>query len=109
MYEGKKAELEMKKVLLAGKVLEQKVFQCNILRYNAEQERVYLVLEKDELTNISLDGIYECRIETGKMWLVGEGRIVERYYNEAGKILELQIENGFYKNNIKSVDKQEVE
>lgn len=109
MYEGKKAELEMKKVLLAGKVLEQKVFQCNILRYNAEQERVYLVLEKDELTNISLDGIYECRIETGKMWLVGEGRILERYYNEAGKILELQIENGFYKNNIKSVDKQEVE
>ena len=99
----------MKKVLLAGKVLEQKVFQCNILRYNAEQERVYLVLEKDELTNMFFGWNLCVRIETGKMWLVGEGRIVERYYNEAGKILELQIENGFYKNNIKSVDKQEVE
>lgn len=109
MCEGKRAELEMKKTILAGEVLEQKVFECSILRYNAEQERVYLILENDELTSVSLDGIYECRIEAGKIWLVGEGRIVERYYNEAGKILELQIENGFYKNNIKSVDKQEVE
>ena len=45
MYEGKKAELEMKKAILAGGILESKVFQCKILAYHAEEERVYLLLK----------------------------------------------------------------
>ena len=109
MYEGKKAELEMKKAILAGGILESKVFQCKILAYHAEEERVYLLLEDDSLADIVLDAVYECRIETGTTWHGSEGRIKESYYNEHGKILEFQIENGFYKNSIKSVDKQEVE
>ena len=98
MYEGKKAELEMKKAILAGGILESKVFQCKILAYHAEEERVYLLLEDDSLADIVLDAVYECRIETGTTWHGSEGRIKE-----------FQIENGFYKNSIKSVDKQEVE
>ena len=109
MYEGKKAELEMKRVILVGGILESKVFQCKILAYHAEEARVYLLLEEDSLEDILLDAVYEFRIETGRAWYVCEGRIQERYYNEQGKILEFQIENGFYKNSIKSVDKPEVE
>ena len=49
MYEGKKAELEMKRMILVGGILESKVFQCKILAYHAEEERVYLLLEEDSL------------------------------------------------------------
>ena len=86
MYEGKKAELEMKKAILAGGIWESKVFQCKILAYHAEEERVYLLLEDDSLADIVLDAVYECRIETGTTWHGSEGRIKERYYNEHGKI-----------------------
>lgn len=109
MYHGSSVELEMKKMLLAGAGKEENVFQCKILEYDAGQERIYLILEDAKLSEISLDAVYECRIKTKEGLRVGEGRIRQRYYNEAGKILELQIENGFYKNSIKSVDKRETE
>ena len=84
MYEGKKAELEMKKAILAGGYWNQSI-QCKILAYHAEEERVYLLLEDDSLADIVLDAVYECRIETGTTWHGSEGRIKERYYNEHGK------------------------
>ncbi len=109
MYEGKKAEMEMKRMILAGGRLESKVFRCEILTYHTEEERVYLLLEEGSLVDALLDAVYELRIETGRAQIVCEGSIKERYYNEQGKILEFQIENGFYKNSIKSVDKLEME
>ncbi len=109
MCEGKKAELEMKRVILSGEVLRTKVFQCKTLTYHSEEECVYLLLTGDSLTDILLDAVYELRIETGTAWHACEGRIKDRYYNEQGKILKFQIENGIYKNNIKSVDKLKME
>ena len=105
MKTGDKAVLTMKKVLLANTELDEKNYLCKVLRYEPKQECIYLVLENDLLPAVSLDALYECRIQESEKVLICTGRIKERFYNEYGKILELEIENGFYKISLKSVDK----
>ena len=113
MKQGSCVELTVKKILRAGTTLDQKTYLCSILMYDTRQECIYLVLENGSLPEISLDVIYECVIDQTKEKnsqdqshkLVCTGRVRERYYDEHGQILKLQIENGFYKINIKSVDK----
>ena len=105
MKTGDKAVLNMKKTLLVNTVPDEKNYLCEVLRYEPKQECIYLVLENDLLPAVSLDAVYECRIQEQKDTLICTGRIKERYYNAYGKILKLEIENGFYKINLKSVDK----
>ena len=105
MKRGTDAKIKMKKNLCKDVAMDQKVYFCKVLSYDAKQECIYLVLENDELTALSLDGIYECRIHEAERDVFCTGRIRERYHSEAGKILKFEIENGFYKINLKSVDK----
>ena len=105
MKTGDKAKLIMKKALNENIKMDEKVYLCRVLKYETKQECIYLVLENDSLPAISLDAIYECQIQEMKSALVCTGRIRERFYNEFGKILQFEIENGFYKINVKSVDK----
>ena len=102
---GDKATLIMKKALRENGAMDEKVYLCRVLRYETKQECIYLVLENDLLPAVSLDAIYECQIKEMKSALVCTGRIKERFYNEFGKILQFEIENGFYKISVKSVDK----
>lgn len=106
MKQGNRAILRMKKNLCAGGALDEKIFFCSVLMYDSKRECIYLVLEDEMLTKISLDAIYECQITTSEYTEICTGRVRERYYNEFGKILQFEIKNGFYKNNVKSVDKQ---
>ena len=105
MKTGDKATLFMKKALLANAGMDEKKYICEVLRYEANRECIYLVLENDLLPAISLDAVYECRIHEQEKDIACTGRIRERYYNAEGKILEFEIENGLYKINLKSVDK----
>ena len=105
MKTGEKAALIMKKALLANVGLDEKTYLCEVLRYDSKKQCIYLVLENDLLPAISLDAIYECGIREQEDTIVCTGRVKERYYNASGKILEFEIENGFYKINLKSVDK----
>lgn len=105
MKTGDKAILIMKKALKADSRLDEKVYLCKVLRYENKAECIYLVLENDLLSVISLDAIYECRIQEGEETLICTGRMKERFYNEFGKTLQFRIENGFYKISVKSVDK----
>lgn len=106
MKPGNKAELTMRKLLCKGSDMDQKTYLCNILRYDFGKECIYLVLENSSLKEISLDAIYECVIkETESEKIMCTGRVVERFHEEAGRIIKFKIENGFYKINVKSVDK----
>lgn len=106
MRSGNKAELNMRKPLCKGVDMDQKTYLCSILRYDLAKECIYLVLENDSLKEISLDAIYECMIkETEKETIMCTGRVIERFHEEKGKIIKFKIENGFYKINVKSVDK----
>ena len=106
MRRGDQAELRVKKVLLSGIVPDGLVHRCKVLSLNEKEECIYLLLEESELEELSLDNIYECAIESKDRIIKCTGRIKERYRGPEGKKLKVQIENGFYKINIKSVDKQ---
>ncbi|MEE0883667.1 MAG: hypothetical protein U0L59_00375 [Faecalimonas sp.] len=99
-------ELKMKKALCTGAKIDEHTFVCELLRYDSKRENLYLEVETSDLTMFSLDAIYECRLQSGLSVLECTGRIKERYCQGNKKVIKFEIENGFYKNNIKLVDKQ---
>ncbi len=104
MEKGIKIRLKMKKALSGEELQDVKVYTGEVLRYDKKQECIYLVLEEGALAELSLDSIYQCDLldEQPKFC---SGRIRERYYDAAGKVLKFEIENGFYKINGNAVDK----
>lgn len=106
MQESKKAYLTMKKVLRIGQKQDIKTYTCEFCGYDKKSESIYLLLMDEPLSKLSLDAIYECKVEESHAEVLMTGRIKERYRNERGSMLEFNVENGFYKNSIKSVDKR---
>lgn len=106
MKRGDSVELKMEKVLRAGDTKDKAVYACTVVRYDTERESICLLLETGKLTDLSLDAIYSCKIQSEEEQISCTGRICDRYHGKAGKILEFQIKSGFYKINLKSVDKQ---
>lgn len=105
MKRGDRVELKMEKVLRAQDTKDKATYACTVLEYDAGRESICLLLEAGKLTDISLDAIYSCKIQSEEEQISCTGRICERYYGKAGKIIEFQIKSGFYKINLKSVDK----
>lgn len=99
------AILKMKKILKTGETMDGCAYQCVVSAYDEKKECIYLLLKDAELTELSLDAIYECVITSQQNTYSVTGRIRSRYENQEGKMFELYITNGFYKNSIKSVDK----
>ena len=106
MRKGDIANLQMRKMLGVGKQTEDIYYKCTVLKYDEKKECIYFLLESDSLAVISLDAVYGCEIQTEKEMVSCMGRIRERYCGPQGKILKFQIKNGFYKINLKCVDKQ---
>ena len=106
MNSGNRVELKMEQNFRIEKEKDKAVYLCTMLKYQANQEIIKLRLEEGELTDISLDAVYECKIFGENSCLICTGRVKERYRGTEGKTLVLQIQNGFYKINLKSVDKQ---
>lgn len=101
MKKGDGATLYMKKTLRVRDALDERVHSSVVLRHDEKEECIYFRLESGKLTDVSLDAIYECKIQTDKEQLECTGRIKERYRGIAGKIFKFEIENGFYKINLK--------
>ena len=77
---------------------------------NMEISKARIKMKKSLLANGTLDEkFYHCIIYRGSVGIKCEGRIVERYVNQDEKIVRFQVEKGFYKINIKYVDKEETE
>lgn len=104
-----KAKIKMKKSLLINGATDEKTYYCDIMKYDKEEESIYLILKDKNIMDISLDSIYECVIYRGSVGLKCEGRVEERYVNQDEQIVRLRVEKGFYKINIKYVDKAETE
>ena len=100
-----KVEIWMNKQLCIGAVLDEKVYLCDLLRYDGKRESLYFEVGAAELTDFTLDAIYDCKLQAGTEVLECAGRIKERYCQGNKKILKFEIKNGFCKINIKLVDK----
>ena len=106
MRRGDRVELKMKKMLQADGKLDDREYICKVLKYDKSRENFHFDLQSGMLTELSLDAIYECKITSVDTQIKCSGRIKERYRGEEGCVLKFQIENGFYKINLKNVDKQ---
>ncbi len=100
MFEGCLVEIRMIRMILEEGYMGGTTCQCEIVRYDEEKERIYLLLLSADLPAISLDGTYECKITDGGETIMCTGRIIERFLDKNGKEMVFQIENGFYKNNL---------
>lgn len=97
MRKGDIATLYMKKALRTEAVLDERVYSGSILQYDENKACIYVKLESGKLTELSLDAIYECKIQGENKSVECTGRIKERYCGIAGKTFRFEIENGFYK------------
>lgn len=100
-----KVEIQMKKALCTGAILDDQTYVCELLKYDGKRECLYLEVSTADLQAFSLDAIYECKLQSGTSVLECTGRIKERYCQGNRKVIKFEIENGFYKISIKSVDK----
>jgi len=96
MKKGDRARFTVKKCLRKGYEKEYGDFWVSVWKYDAKEECIYFILEDEELINVSLDIIYGCEIFSGDKKISCTGRVKERYYNEYGKIVKFEIENGFF-------------
>lgn len=101
MRKGNYAKLYLKKMLRIGAALEEREHTATVLRYDVKKECIFFLLGSGRLTDLSLDAIYECEIQTEEGRLSCSGRITERYCGIEGKTFKFEIENGFYKINLK--------
>ena len=97
MKQGNAAELKAIQMLRLGQEKNNHTYVCEVVSYDIQRAILCLVLKADELTELSLDAIYECRVFEEERALECTGRICERYQGEEGKVLCLKVENGFYK------------
>lgn len=96
MYEGNPVDLKMEKTVSMEAVFDEETHHCKIFKYDVDEDYIYLLLEKESLTAISLDAKYQCDIATKKELLSCSGVVKERFQSEKGSMLIFQIENGFY-------------
>ena len=101
MNKGNVVKLIMTQPLSVGQMLDEKVYVCELVSYDRQQEMVFLILNEGELKELSLDAIYECQIFAEEAMFQCTGRIVERFHDAEGKKVNLRVKNGFYKINIK--------
>lgn len=100
MYEKCTAHLKMLRMILEDGRFEEAESTCCAITYNQEKECIYLLVEDTALPNLSLDAVYECRIDTEDEPVYCKGRIIERYCNSLGKNAVMRVRNGFYKNTV---------
>lgn len=101
MKKGNYVELYPKKMLRAGVALDERTHIATVLQYDEKKECIFFLLKSGKLTDLSLDAVYECEIQTEEGRLSCTGRIAERYCAATGKTFKFEIENGFYKINLK--------
>ena len=100
MYEECPALLQMTRTFLEDGEKDEIIHHCKVIRYDPEEENIYLIAGKSDITSFLLDGVYRCTINSEKKEIWCQGVIRERYCNKVGKVLVFRVQNGFYEKNI---------
>ena len=100
MYEGSPADLRMEKSFSSDDVFDDGIHKCQVYKYDAEEDHIFLVLKEGNLTDISLDAFYQCYIATRKGLINCKGTVKDRYQCQYGNFVVLKISDGFYRVNL---------
>lgn len=90
------AQVQMQRTILRDSVYDNNIYACKVIGYFPEEDCIYLLTGKTEITSFSLDGIYECCIQTEQEEIMCEGMIKERYWCKLGRVAVFSVTNGFY-------------
>ena len=101
MKKGDHSTLFMNKMLLSVKQVEEQEYVATVVKYEAKAGYIIFLLDSGKLSDLSLDAVYVCRIQTENGYEECTGRILERYCGNIGEMFEFEIQNGFYKINLK--------
>ena len=74
MFEKCSAVLKMTSVFLEDEPLDRTEYTCTVSRYDEEGERIYLVMNGEDITRISLDAEYSCTLWLKRSWYAGESK-----------------------------------
>lgn len=100
VFDGCPVELCMKQILLENEEIDDRIHYCKVMEYDEMKEQLKMMLRGEEVSVISLDAIYDCKIMDGESYAKCQGRVSERYLNKQGNMLIFQVEDGFYKNTV---------
>ena len=106
MYEECPALLQMTRTFLEDGEKDEIIHHCKVIRYDPEEENIYLIAGKSDITSFLLDGVYRCTINSEKKEIWCQGVIRERYCNKVGKVLVFRVQNGFYEINKRVLTKE---
>lgn len=66
MYEECPALLQMTRTFLEDGEKDEIIHHCKVIRYDSEEENIYLIAGKSDITSFLLDGVYRCTINSEK-------------------------------------------
>ena len=98
MYEGSSVILKMERSILRDGIYDEDDYEASVLRYQGQEEYMYLSVEEYDLPEFSLDAVYECFIQEEGISCFGI--IVERFRQSGDCVIKYKIQNGFYKKQI---------
>ena len=96
MYEGNPCDLKMETNCSSDGLFDEVIHKCQVYKYDAEEDYMFLALKEGELTDISLDAVYQCYISTRKELINCSGMVKERYQCKYGNFVVFKITDGFY-------------
>ena len=96
MYEGCSVILSMERNILKDGIFDEDEHEASVVKYKERDEYIYLSVEDYDLPELSLDAIYECKIQ-GEEEVRCLGTIVERYQSSGRSTIKFKIQNGLYK------------
>ena len=60
MYEECPALLQMTRTFLEDGEKDEIIHHCKVIRYDPEEENIYLIAGKSDITSFLMEGVYKC-------------------------------------------------
>ena len=96
MFENEKAVIKVDECYLEGASPNMAEHMCTVLTCEPEEDNIKLLLNENDVTIISLDSIYECRIGEEEP-LYCRITFYKRFLNKLGCVICARIIDGFTK------------
>lgn len=96
MYEGNTVSLQMERMMLIDGNFDEGAYKCQVLKFDLEEDYMYLELKEKKLMNLSLDAKYRCTVSTRTETLRCTGVVKERFRSNDKDVIRFKVENGFF-------------
>ena len=97
MFENERAVIKVEECYLEGSEPDRGDHRCKVLFCDPNQDDIKLLLYEDDITVISLDSIYLCRIDCEDGPIYCRVTFYKRFLDKLGCVICARIGSGFSK------------